>query len=289
MTMKKTFLFILTAMVACCFFSCKEKNAPNEPEQQQTGTFSVSRTKQVRFSQGNLQYQASTDTWRFAENQWDVIGDANSNISSTYSGWIDLFGWGTGNNPANTSDNYTYYTFVDWGTNAISNGGNAANQWRTLTKNEWYYLFCSRPNAAELFGFGRVNGENGTIILPDGWRTPADVAFYASTTEGMHYDGEGYYENPNDDNFSYNNYIGEEWSVMEEAGAVFLPATGCRGRGIDVDMYVWDIGSAGYYWSATPEDIYMAYGVSFSKSHLNLLHPFGNAYGLSVRLVQDVK
>ena len=76
-----------------------------------SGVFSVSDTKQVQFSQGNLQYQASTNTWRFAENQWDyvgtqipdqyghaggtVIGSDNSNISQTYSGWIDLFGWGT--------------------------------------------------------------------------------------------------------------------------------------------------------------------------------------------------
>ena len=50
---------------------------------------------QVYFSQGNLQYQASTNTWRFAENQYDAIGSANSAISRTNEGWIDLFGWGT--------------------------------------------------------------------------------------------------------------------------------------------------------------------------------------------------
>lgn len=33
------------------------------------GLFSISPTQQVQFSQGNLQYQASTNTWRFAENQ----------------------------------------------------------------------------------------------------------------------------------------------------------------------------------------------------------------------------
>ena len=59
------------------------------------GKFSVSANKQVYFSKGNLQYQASTNTWRFAENQTDYIGSANSNISATYDGWIDLFGWGT--------------------------------------------------------------------------------------------------------------------------------------------------------------------------------------------------
>ncbi len=55
--------------------------------------FSVSDSTKVYFSQGNLQYQASTGTWKFADNQYDMIGDNNSNISSSYSGWIDLFGW----------------------------------------------------------------------------------------------------------------------------------------------------------------------------------------------------
>ncbi len=59
------------------------------------GKFSVSSSKQVSFSKGNLQYQASTNTWRFAESQTDYIGAANKNISATYDGWIDLFGWGT--------------------------------------------------------------------------------------------------------------------------------------------------------------------------------------------------
>lgn len=44
------------------------------------GAFSVSATKQVWFSQGNLQYQADNgdggSTWRFAINQYDFVGDA---------------------------------------------------------------------------------------------------------------------------------------------------------------------------------------------------------------------
>ena len=120
------------------------------------GLFSVSATQQVYFSQGNLQYQASTNTWRFAEHQYDYVGTQtadvygyhggnvsgsdNRSISSTYSGWIDLFGWGTGDNPTLSSDNYgAYGTFVDWGSNPISNGGNTANRWRTLTQAEWEY------------------------------------------------------------------------------------------------------------------------------------------------------
>ena len=31
---------------------------------------------QVQFAQGNLQYQASSHTWRLAEHQYDIVGDA---------------------------------------------------------------------------------------------------------------------------------------------------------------------------------------------------------------------
>ena len=96
-----------------------------------SGLFSVSVSKQVHFSQGNLQYQASSNTWRFAEHQHDCIGDANENMSPNYSGWIDLFVWGTGEREP-TLMLANYGTFKDWGVNAISNGGNQANNgWRT--------------------------------------------------------------------------------------------------------------------------------------------------------------
>ena len=40
------------------------------------GLFSVSATQQVYFSQGNLQYIGNTNTWKFADHQWDVIGES---------------------------------------------------------------------------------------------------------------------------------------------------------------------------------------------------------------------
>ena len=58
---------------------------------------------------------------------------------------IDLFGWGTGANPTKNSADYNdYSTFTDSGTNPITNGGNQANMWRTLTNDEWNYLFNAR-------------------------------------------------------------------------------------------------------------------------------------------------
>lgn len=251
---------------------------------------------QVRFSQGNLQYQASTDTWRFAEHQYDYVGTQtadiggyyggnvsgsdNCNIGATYVGWIDLFGWGTGSNPTLVStDPADYSTFVDWGSNAISNGGNAANSgWRTLTSAEWAYLFNTRDNTTNLgtanarYAKGNVNGLHGMIIFPDGYAHPSGVA--APRNINNEYVS-GWYNN---------NYTLTDWEAMETAGAVFFPAAGIRLLGTSV----YEAGHSGHYWSSTPSDFganslygfFDPYGVSSGSLA-------GCIYGLSVRLVRD--
>lgn len=232
------------------------------------GLFSVSADQQVQFSQGNLQYNASSDTWRFAENQYDMIGAGNSNISDTYDGWIDLFGWGTGNAPTKSSSwgDDEYATFTDWGINTISNGGNMANTWRTLTKDEWAYLFEYRENASSLYGYANINGINGVVILPDNWKKPDE--FYFNT--GWDY--------------AYNSYTLLDWSVMESLGAVFLPAAGYR-EGTDVHVF----GTDGDYWSSTAGDWeYSAYGVDFESYNFNAQYFYGDLFrGRSVRLVKS--
>lgn len=232
-----------------------------------TGRFSVSATTTVLFSKGNLQYQASTNTWRFAEHQYDTIGAANSNISNSYSGWIDLFGWGTGNNPTNTSTNSSdYATFTDWGTNAIFNGGNTANLWRTLTKNEWVYLFDTRTNAGNLYGMGNIDGINGLIVLPDNWTLPSGLSFVDETSNK---------------NFSANTYTVAQWQVMESAGAVFLPTAGYR-SGTTMD----GVSRRGHYWSSSAYDSDNAYFVYLRSIELNEQTYDNRSHGYSVRLVR---
>ena len=178
--------------------------------------FSVSATKTVTFSPGNLQYHPANDEWRFASNQTDYIGEANANISSSYNGWIDLFGWGTGNNPTNASEDYEdYQTFVDWGVNKI--GNDAPNTWRTLTYNEWNYILNNRSNASNLKGVAQVNGVNGLILLPDGWTCPSGITFKS----GFHDDyGIEYYA-------AYQTFSSSDWAKLEASGAVFFPVI-CR-------------------------------------------------------------
>ena len=61
--MKKFYLFAICVMVVS-FAGCE----PNTPATSNKG-FSVSDSKKVTFSKGNLQYTQSTNTWSFAENQ----------------------------------------------------------------------------------------------------------------------------------------------------------------------------------------------------------------------------
>ena len=259
-------------------------DTPIIPDGALPGLFSVSATKQIHFSQGNLQYQASTKTWRFAEHQYDYVGTQtadrygyyggnvsgsdNRSISSTYSGWIDLFGWGTGSNPTLSSPSFEDYgTFMDWGCNAIINGGNTVNQWRTLTIAEWNYLLNTRTDASSKRGTGNINGVGGLIILPDSWTLPSECAF----TSGFAPD------------WTHNSYTLAQWAQMEAAGAVFLPAAGHR-FGTDVGF----VGNWGWYWSSSPFfHVSAAFYMKFDSMSLGATYNSDRQGGFSVRPVQD--
>ena len=243
---------------------------------------------QVYFSQGNLQYQASTNTWKFADNQYDYIGSTNSNISSTYSGWIDLFGWGTSGynhgancyQPWSTSTSYSdYYAYgnyqynlydqtgqADWGYNAISNGSNTANQWRTLTGPEWDYVFNTRATTSGIrYAKANVNNVNGVILLPDDWSTST---YSLSNTNSS---GAG---------FGSNRLTASQWSTLEQAGAVFLPAAGFR-EGASVS----NVGYYGCYWSASIGNLDIAASLYITSSSLYGIYYY-RSDGRSVRLVR---
>ena len=265
--MKKIFLFF-TAL--CCAVMVNAATAGAL-----SGKFSVSATRQVVFSQGNLQYKAApTPTWQFAENQWDAIGASNEYIAADYTGWIDLFGWGTGDNPTEYEFGGDYSTFTDWGTNAISNGGDAPNLWRTLSKEEWEYLLQTR--SSELFALGSVNGVNGLIILPDNWEKPAGASFTPSTSQGLVFDTDEYI-NSSENNFSHNTYSIGQWETMETAGAVFLPAAGSRET-----KAISNVNNNGDYWTSTEwKNLY------FTPKYLRASSHSGTRFGYAVRLVQD--
>ena len=258
---------------------CNKPDEPNNggndvPETPIIGLFSINDSTQVCFSPGNLQYQASTDTWRFAENQWDYIGEDNANISETYDGWIDLFGWGRGDDPTNTSTNpydSVYWTFVDWGINSISNGNSIDNQWRTLDWLEWHYLLCRRnTDSGVLYAAATVNEINGLILLPDNW----DESIFTLIDF-----------NNNGCSFSSNVITKSQWETMERFGAIFLPAAGVR-TGTTVK---W-VQEAGLYWIAGPSDPFgYVYYVQCFGGTVGMPNYCPRYAGLSVRLVCDAE
>ena len=261
------------------------------------GVFSVSATKKVKFSQGNLQYKASTRTCHFAEDQFEYIGEANSNISSHYDGYIDLFGWGTSgwncyNGYYQPWDTVTYPSFEygpfcfydlfddyansDWGHyNAISNGGGQSNQWRTLFHGEWDYLFNTRQastlNGADNARYVKatVNGVAGVILFPDVYTHPSGVPLPE-------------YINSYDSVFSFNIYQEANWLSMENAGAVFLPLAGAR-----YGTSVYDVGLEGVYWTAARSDMSSARILWIRSDRIYTLSSSFRCHGHSVRLVQD--
>ena len=276
------------------------------PEGAIAGKFTINASgNKVYFSQGNLQYQASTNIWRFAENQWDYVGTQtdpfgnvggtvsgsdNRNIGSTYSGWIDLFGWGTsgwnsGNTyyrpwDSNSSNGGTYgptrnanltdiYANADWGVyNAISNGGNQAGLWRTLTKDEWVYVFNTRSTSSGIrYVKANVNNVNGVILLPDDWSS----SYYSLSLSSANTTGAS---------FSSNTITLSQWNTLEQHGAVFLPAAGLRG-GTSVSY----VGSHGFYWSVSSYNAIFAYEMVIEDLDLFTFNYYRYS-GQSVRLVR---
>ncbi len=271
------------------FNTLPSKTKMQLPEGALPGLFSVGEGKQVYFSKGNLQYRATTRTWRFAEHQYDIVGLDNNKISETYDGWIDLFGWGTSgydhgavnwqpwSGNKDTQSNALHRAYgeascdlsdhsgkADWGYNAISNGGNEEHLWHTPSRDDWAYLFFVRNTASGVrFAKACVNGVNGLLLLPDNW----DVSTYQLNSV-----------NTSEIGYDRNVVALADWEQMlEPAGAVFLPEAGAR----TIDGVYTDVGA---YHSSTAgaED---SYGIGF----VFILANGHRGDGLAVRLVREVE
>lgn len=274
---------ILMACIVLTICGCEQnQNTPDDSNSNSNNNtdisvkgFTVEDGRQVVFAPGNLQYQASTKTWRFAEEQYDYIGEDNEKTSSTYSGWIDLFEFGTGNAPTKVSTSSSAYPkFIDWGQNTI--GKDPKNTWRTLTSDEWKYVITYRPNAPKLLGLAAVKGISGLILLPDEWVAPDGIEF-----------------NPGVDKCTYTNnlYSSAQWKQMETAGAVFLPAAGYRNYSDHYEAQIWT-SSVGHYWSSSyGDEKYSCKCLYFSSSIYTDNISVSNcdtSYGNSVRLAKDL-
>lgn len=264
---------------------------PEPPAGGINGLFSVSATKKVFFSKGNLRatYDGSSWTWSFADHQYDAVGDAVANTSIngngivSDNGSVDLFGWVGANSAftdmaafgiSNSTTEGDYRTaegaaLNDWGTNAISNGGNVANYgWLTLTQVEWNYVLNTRAGADSKKGAATVDSVKGWILLPDAWTLPAGASFAAGAASG----------------YTTNSYTAGQWAVMESAGAVFLPVTGRRVGSSMMDG-TWP--DKGYYWSATGSSTLSALDAEFTDSSFTADGRWSRYKAAAVRLAKD--
>ena len=271
---------------------------PPAPEGAINGLFTINEAgDQVYFSKGNLQYKPSINTWRFAENQFDFIGGDNANLISAEKccNWLDLFAWGASGRDhgaicyqpwcirdvcedeiwlynaygVDTLNLYDRDSQADWGYNAISNGGNKENVWRTLTIEEWKYILDKRTTATSIrFAKAIVEGVRGLLLLPDDWDS--------TYCHLRHF-------NDDDVDYSSNSLTEPFWTEKAEAqGAVFLPAAGIRDFG-----YVGLVGKYGLYWSSSCLNPKGALGIYFSNSFFYHSFTTDKCSGRSVRLVRD--
>lgn len=266
------------------------------------GVFSVNATKQVIISQGNLQYVPSTGVWSFHTHQYDIcepgIVDSSTRYIAGGTEPIDLFGYGTSgyNNmhPYITIKNASAYvaptssiakTNYDWGWyNRISNGGDAKEQWYSLTSTQWDTIFKYRTpstlginnNNSARYTYASINGQKGIILFPDLYTHPIGIT-----------DLDGAIFN------SYSNFTAaitiSDWQKMEAAGAVFLPAAGYRYDGYPKSTNCHQISAPTYgmYWAGNSTPL-GALRIRFYGTGVLIIATDYRYYGMSVRVVKDI-
>ena len=299
--MKRRLLSVLALLLITAGSAWAEVESPTAC----IGRFTINAEgSQVLFAHGNLQAVCSsadgydntqeTFTWRFAANQWECIGGysssgggtatGNNNIngdgSLSTAGTVDLFNW-VGASSSLTGN-------AAYGINNASGQGNVAGEglktdwgtmfgagWRTLSKDEWNYVFNTRKTSSGVrYAKATVNGVAGVILLPDDWSTSYYNTLASTNTAGV--------------NFSANTINSDNWTNSLEAhGAVFLPAAGYRSSD-----KVLDKGTKGFYWSSSSENAENAYCLKFDgsseESSIQVQSSDDRVNGYSVRLVKDV-
>ena len=281
------------------------------------GKFTINANgEKVYFSKGNLQYigSASTPYWKFADNQWDVLGTTTGQNSTSQNVDRDLFGWGTSgyhdsNDPYNVNyqpwstssdtinETYNCYGYgpstnmpspnltessanYDWGVNNIIYSGSIATSgWRTLTGmpyGEWDYVFNKRTTTTGIhYARAQITGtSSGTVNGVILFPDDWSTSIYNPIN----------YDQP-EANYSSNPISVSQWNAMENAGAVFLPTAGSR-----IGSSVMEVGIRGYYWSASFSSSSGSGHVYFDNyGNLHVIHGSSRYGGSSIRLVLPVE
>ena len=280
--------------------------------------------KKVYFSKANLRFVGfnnNTGSWSFHENQVDAsyapdYGDNNMDIPSDES-TNDRFAWGLYGNHGMYEDDFPEITTNlskadgnDWGC-AFSETSPEGDNWRTLTIDEWNYLFNGRSQqkrflkvTLRLSDSELPNAVQGILLFPDDYVEPAGLTktfTYNSNTSAS--TGSGYVVADADKFINapvYTDPTSNSYKMLA-AGAVFLPAAGyriqqwyqmyyCHQPGSYTAGLKWD--AYGYYWSST-SGVYNQYEAKsrafyFDRSRVGEASSYQDrSHGMCVRLVWD--
>lgn len=263
--------------------------------------FSVSANQKVVFSPGNLQWSYTNGgidstthsingagynlgTWRFAPNQYEIIGAYNTNaigkpvevhiteyysvirntmFYNNYQGWIDLFAWGGSGygdsrpyyyNRPNTNYYLEYNVnnlgAYDWGAfNTIYNPRTKANDpygtWRVLTKDEWgYLLHLQGVNDGRDNGWCRFN--TVAVTLPDN-SVVDGLIIYPDNISTV--DKPSFIPNVNDEHTSYPITFAQ-FKQLEGMGCAFLPNAGFMNFNNNQLVFQDPTNTHGHYWTS---------------------------------------
>ena len=237
--------------------------APSIPEGALPGEFSISATKKVHFSQGNLWYgkvgDAQTATFNFEANQYDFQNSwSTSHVSHFYWSKTASVTYAQSYSEFGTSGSDVFFTNAETETaksDFTVNG--VTGKYRTLSNDEWTYLINKDGDenirkGKHKYGVTVCGKANCLILAPDDFEGTIAASYDAAA-----------------------------WTTAEAAGLVCLPAAG----GLR-DSDVKSVGDYGYYWSSTAFDEFFAYDVIFNSDNVRGDSHFRDN-GFSVRLVTD--
>lgn len=259
--------------------------------------------KQVYFSQGDLEYNTTNDTWQFGE-------ESDSYTSFNVPPIYDIFRFGncTGSNPEAAPATADLTGSTEWGNLPITNGGNIANNgWRTPSLDEYTYMLKTRTTNITINGISnchflqcKVISEKGPVkglvVFPDNFadNMPVDIDYSGWNANNLDTRREGGVSY----NVSYVEISADDWAKLCRVGCNFLVEDGWFKDEGPANDHSYQ-GDAGIYWTSTMlQDSKMnnAYVLYFNNQGVTLKTWRNDGptqkqtvNGMTVRLVRDVE
>lgn len=289
--------------------------------------FSVANGKVVKFAKGNLVCDQGRFKMRSTQVGWPASGEvtedmavdgtfehfgwgtsgkpgSNANLTMPQAYSLPETGYyygtpgytiGAGGAQVQVAPDLSISTDFDWGVYQF--GMNTGTSWRTLTSAEWQWLLGPATGANPDPSQGEQNCRGvayrfmkAEILL--------NLENYPAFRDGIVIFPDDFNESRIPGTYTLNSYssefqtVGEElWTTLEAEGCVFLPVQGFRtpaANDLATSATVSNVGTTGYYWTATASGSENAHILGFIASEMQYNYTSNRNLGCSVRLVQDV-